>query len=438
LQPAIVLPRSKPDFNGAKKQNGEPVHTVASTDLLPENDRIPGIMSRSKSRPAALRFSPPEARKSRASKTLLRPGIAGAAVGLAAGVLGFWLTGFGTPAENGGITVERKGSSETTLEAGGRKLIDEWDGFEPYFRQANKLAESQRYAPAAESLRTALKAQENTRSQHGAEAAQERLASAKDVQANCGQLEALWMREQGLADEGHLNSRQRDPVVALNSVLEGHKQSRESLHSLAASLGAKPTHSAPAIFVRHEMERLKNAKHLAEQEAARLGQMLENAGVVKRLAEETSIKLHAAQARLSTRERELREAEHKIKELLAAKAAMPAKTTTPQPPENRAIRRDPTLAYQHYTQGVALYQEGRNSEAEIELYWAIKRDSDDARYQYFLGLAQQAQGKRDLAAQNFRRGVQLEQGHQPSPVFVALALERAKQDGLQVLNTYRR
>jgi hypothetical protein len=43
-----------------------------------------------------------------------------------------------------------------------------------------------------------------------------------------------------------------------------------------------------------------------------------------------------------------------------------------------------------------------------------------------------------LAAQSFRRGVELEQGHQPSPVFVALALERAKRDGLEVLNTYRR
>jgi TolA-binding protein len=446
LEPDVQCPRPPTKIGSGlsdfSASSGVLVRTVASTDMLPENDGVPLPMSKSKVTAAAqpempvFPFLPTDSLEDAPERAWIKPGALGVGIGLVTGMLLFWLLGLRSSPANSGETLDLlplAGTSEPGSPG------SQWSDLDPYFRQAITLAEAQRFHPAAQTLQTALKAREKELSQeHDKKNTPEEVASIKAVQANGEELTALWNVEQRLLEEGYLNAKQRDPVAALNALLEGHKSSHESLRSLAARYGSKLSHSAPVALVHQEIDRLLKAKDSAEQEAVRLGLALERSSGVQRLADEARSRLRTVEERLAERETQLMASERKIKELLAAKIEAPRKPA-PQAPllANRPVARDSALAYQHYTQGVALYQGGRFSEAEVEFYWAVKRDEEDARYQYFLGLAQQAQGKREPAAQSFQRGAKLEQGHQPSPVFVALALERARGDGLQILNTYR-
>ncbi|WP_143393635.1 tetratricopeptide repeat protein [Fimbriiglobus ruber] len=93
-------------------------------------------------------------------------------------------------------------------------------------------------------------------------------------------------------------------------------------------------------------------------------------------------------------------------------------------------------AGQIYGAGVELYFESRYAEAETALARATQTDGTDARFWYFLGLAQSAQGKSPEAA--FKRGVELENRNQPVAKLIAADLERVQGPARQALAAYRR
>ncbi len=66
---------------------------------------------------------------------------------------------------------------------------------------------------------------------------------------------------------------------------------------------------------------------------------------------------------------------------------------------------DPVEAEKHYAAGLRWYNDREFAQAEKEFFTAVEEDGQDARYYYYLGLAQLMQGDRD-AFEDFEQGVQ--------------------------------
>lgn len=101
-----------------------------------------------------------------------------------------------------------------------------------------------------------------------------------------------------------------------------------------------------------------------------------------------------------------------------------------QPPDVQAAER-------YFDQGLRLYWSQRYADAEQQFAQAIRNYDQDARYLYFLGLAQLAQDRRDQAAETFRKAGQLEQQGRPQSALVSAALERVQGTPRRTLNRYR-
>jgi tetratricopeptide (TPR) repeat protein len=102
----------------------------------------------------------------------------------------------------------------------------------------------------------------------------------------------------------------------------------------------------------------------------------------------------------------------------------------------------PALADAHYATGLGSYWSGRYADAEREFSEAISfagKAGADARYYYYLGLAQLAQGqdRRDAALESFRRGSLLEKLSLPPSGAVSEALERVQGTARRLLNRER-
>jgi hypothetical protein len=99
---------------------------------------------------------------------------------------------------------------------------------------------------------------------------------------------------------------------------------------------------------------------------------------------------------------------------------------------------DPVVAEQHYASGLRLYQAGKFDEAEKEFTQAVHHNGFDARFRYYLGLAQLPQeGKRDMALENFRAGAREEEQGRPARSQIGAALERVQGDARTVVNRFR-
>jgi tetratricopeptide (TPR) repeat protein len=108
------------------------------------------------------------------------------------------------------------------------------------------------------------------------------------------------------------------------------------------------------------------------------------------------------------------------------------------------VRPDPVLppdlgrAELHFANGLRHYFDRRYSESETDLLEAVRYNDQDARYQYFLGLARlPQQGKRDLALEDFRLAARLEIQNRPSRAAVSVALERIQGPPRRVLDEVR-
>ncbi len=101
---------------------------------------------------------------------------------------------------------------------------------------------------------------------------------------------------------------------------------------------------------------------------------------------------------------------------------------------------NPKLADQYWSAGLSSFWSRRYAEAEKAFYNAVKFESQDARYRYFLGLSQWLQNlpaKRDDAINNFNEGSKLEKLGRPASDAVNTSLERIQGPLREMLNQYR-
>ena len=94
-------------------------------------------------------------------------------------------------------------------------------------------------------------------------------------------------------------------------------------------------------------------------------------------------------------------------------------------------------AENRYGQGLRFYFARDYDEAEKHFQAATELFNQDARYFYFLGLAQLMQGKEE-AAENFEQGARLEKDNLPGSREISIALERVQGRARKVLNEARR
>jgi tetratricopeptide (TPR) repeat protein len=98
------------------------------------------------------------------------------------------------------------------------------------------------------------------------------------------------------------------------------------------------------------------------------------------------------------------------------------------------------LAEVHFAKGLQLYWARKYAEAEDQFRQAAGFFGHDARYQYFLGLAQHAQdskSKREAAILSFERGARLETDNRPSVDEVNSSLERVQGEQRKLINSFR-
>jgi hypothetical protein len=293
-------------------------------------------------------------------------------------------------------------------------------------RQALELARERKYAAAVNAIEAApLPANEHWK-------------STSPLVINRHELLQHWRIEErlhaaGFLSAGFLSLIHHDPVAAVDHLLDDYRKAEDQLREARAQLAKvpKPVDTTPWL---REIEHLRESNRLLEAEARQrhaAATELHNARVA---ADQSSARARTLEERLSLTEAKLRTAEERLKRtadsstLSASSFAMPAKFPEPF---------DSTSPYQHYLRGLALYKQARYAEAENALRVAVRGDNQDARYEYFLGLACLAQDKNDEAAESFRRGAHLEQENRPSHVFVQVALESVRGETRRELDRYR-
>jgi TolA-binding protein len=108
-------------------------------------------------------------------------------------------------------------------------------------------------------------------------------------------------------------------------------------------------------------------------------------------------------------------------------------------PESEAP--NPLIADRHFGEGLHLYWEKKFSDAEAQFRQAVRYFDKDARYWYFMGLAQHQQKKKADAIYSFDKGAKLEtlaaQSNPDAVRDVNVSLERIQGELRQLLNTYR-
>jgi tetratricopeptide (TPR) repeat protein len=98
------------------------------------------------------------------------------------------------------------------------------------------------------------------------------------------------------------------------------------------------------------------------------------------------------------------------------------------------------LAEVHFGKGLNLYWARKYPEAESHFKQAAGFYSQDARYQYYLGLsqyAQQTRAKREAANYSFEQGARLEAANRPSVGEINGSLERVQGDLRKMINSFR-
>ena len=103
---------------------------------------------------------------------------------------------------------------------------------------------------------------------------------------------------------------------------------------------------------------------------------------------------------------------------------------------NLANQANPVEAERFFATGLALYFNKKYLEAEKAFMAAVENERQDARYQYYLGLARLAQNKAE-AAEAFEAASKYEKLGRPSRAAVSTSLERVQGPQRQVLNMYR-
>src|SRR5262249_53897266 len=111
----------------------------------------------------------------------------------------------------------------------------------------------------------------------------------------------------------------------------------------------------------------------------------------------------------------------------ARSSPLPTPTAPLVKPSDPLSSTDPLVAERHFVRGMANYWAGKYGAAESDFFAAVRAAGtvgQDARYYYFLGLSQLAQGKSDEAREMLRVAGLLEKDRKPPSAIVSRALER--------------
>jgi hypothetical protein len=105
---------------------------------------------------------------------------------------------------------------------------------------------------------------------------------------------------------------------------------------------------------------------------------------------------------------------------------------------------NPVMSERHFSEGLHMYWAGQYVQAEMQFRQAVKFYNKDARYYYYLGMAQIGQktnAKRSAGIYSFEQGARLEaQNASTNPLVVRdinASLERVQGELRQTLNSYR-
>jgi tetratricopeptide (TPR) repeat protein len=115
-----------------------------------------------------------------------------------------------------------------------------------------------------------------------------------------------------------------------------------------------------------------------------------------------------------------------LKRIIEANRCLARPDTTP----------NPLVAENYWGNGLRAFFAGRYAEAEEQFLAAVDADEEDARYFYFLGLSQLAQGKQKDAKENFAEGAAVERKN-GSRVAVNASLERVQGSLRRILDEER-
>ncbi len=320
-------------------------------------------------------------------------------------------------------------------------------------------------------------------------------ALANDKKKSESQVTAI---ESLLKESKYVSEQQPDVVKALDSLIKEQKKSGDApaaLSAVADALRAAKYVSDDQTSVAKGIEKLLADKQAAEKGLSDATAMLKNvdaggkdaAAKIKEAqdrAKEASDRVSAIQKALDDTTAKLRTADEKVQDtsgklkaandtvqdvaraLVNAKIVAPdargpalvrgvehlasAATAAPKnggarnggisrPPES-ATPSDPLGAERYYVRGLSNFWAGRYWTAESDFFDAVRTagsSNPDARYYYFLGLTQLAQGKPDEARAMFKMAGSLEEQRRPSSAVVSRALERVQGRQRRVVEDYR-
>jgi hypothetical protein len=198
--------------------------------------------------------------------------------------------------------------------------------------------------------------------------------------------------------------------------------------ALAVALGAQPDEEEPAGAARL-LESIKLAQELMASDDPKIkgqGHVLYGQALSKQGRRTEGLREVAKGMSLLYPDRPARD----LGKLLDEHPAFQHPDASKQP--------NPVVAERFFGLGLHHYWERRYPEAEVQFKQAVGHFDLDARYQYFLGLAQLAQKKRDAAYYSFEKGARLEaQGNPRTTDEINFSLERVQGDLRRLLNEFR-
>ena len=170
--------------------------------------------------------------------------------------------------------------------------------------------------------------------------------------------------------------------------------------------------------------------------AADIAAAKKDADAAKKLADaEAKKKVDAAEADLASSMMKHTEELKRLQESFAGRLAEARKGGVLQITPAEVLTQD--RAARDYNAGVRAYRAENFPKALASLESAVKLDPVDARYWYYLGLAQFELGKKADAEASFKKGSDLEIRSQPSSKLVGEALERVQGAARKDLGEFR-
>jgi tetratricopeptide (TPR) repeat protein len=219
--------------------------------------------------------------------------------------------------------------------------------------------------------------------------------------------------QQALAD-AKIADQSETPLVAVQKLIKDAKAQKESVGATVEVLKSENYLSGSDADLNKAVDKLVQDKKGTDEKLKK-----------------TISQLQAAESSLAEMEKKLTEVKSATADVHPDQGAKGVELATAS---------NPYLADDHFGAGLGYYWSGRYHEAEREFAQAIRTAGaydQDARYFYYLALAQFQQGNTQDAADAVRRAALLEQQNKPARAAVNKTLERVQGEQRRFLNSYR-